>query len=67
MGIDFFNLAGIKYIPETMTLAGYFQNVKAHIRANTACPGQIIQHNKMRHKLLMKHSDPVFKTTYYTT
>ena len=35
-GIDFLNLADIKYKPNTMTLAAYFEKVKAHIRANTA-------------------------------
>ena len=44
-GIDFLNLADIKYKPETMTPAAYFQKVKAHIMANTARAGQIIQHS----------------------
>ena len=44
-GIDFLNLADIKYKPNTITPAGYFQKVKAHITSNTACAGQVIQHN----------------------
>ena len=43
-GIDFLNLSDIKYEPETMTPAAYFQKVKSHIMANTARAGQVIQH-----------------------
>ena len=44
-GIDF-NLVDIKYEADTMTHSAYFQKVKAHIMANMARAGQIIQHNK---------------------
>lgn len=44
-GIDF-NLVDIKYEADTMTHAANFQKVKAHITANMARAGQIIQHNK---------------------
>ena len=44
-GIDFLNIAEIKYEPDSMTPAEYFQKVKSHIMANTARAGQVIQHN----------------------
>ena len=43
-GIDFLNLTDIKYELGTMTPAGYFQQVKAYITANTAHAGQIFQY-----------------------
>ena len=44
-GIDFLNLADIKYDPDSMTPTAYFQKVKSHIMANTARAGEVIQHN----------------------
>ena len=44
-GIDFLNLADLKFDPESMTPAAYFHKVKSHILANTARAGQVIQHN----------------------
>ena len=35
-GIDFLSLVDIKYDPDTLTPAAYFQKVKSHIMANTA-------------------------------
>ena len=45
-GMKVLNLADIKYEPDTMMSALYFQIVNAHITANTARTGQVIQHNK---------------------
>ena len=43
MEINFLNLADIKYKPEIMTPAGYFQKVKAHITGNRARAGHTTQ------------------------
>ena len=44
-----------------MTPAGYFQKVKAHITANTACAGQIIQHNNNKAQAADETLRPCFQ------
>ena len=44
-GIHFMNLSRIKYDPETMTPAGFYQLYRAHIINHTSQAGQTIQWN----------------------
>ena len=60
-GINFLNLADIKYEPDTMTPAAYFQKVKALIMANTARAGQVIQHNNNVSQMVDKTFGPCFQ------
>ena len=60
-GIDFLNLEDIKYESETITPAAYFQKVKAHIMANTARAGEVIQHKNNQAQAVDKTLDPVLQ------
>ena len=60
-GIDFLSLADIKYDPDTLTPAAYFQKVKSHIMANTARAGQTIQHENNRIQAADETLGPAFQ------
>ena len=60
-GIDFLNLAGIKYESETMTPAAFYQKVKSHITANTTRAGQVIQHNNNQQQTADETVGPCFQ------
>ena len=59
--IDFLNIAEIKYEPDSMTPAEYFQKVKSHIMANTARAGQVIQHNNNAAQAVDEMIGPCFQ------
>ena len=61
MGIDFLNLAEIKYESETMTPAAFYPKVKSHITANTARAGQVIQHNNNQQQAANETVGPCFQ------
>ena len=60
-GIDFLSLVDIKYDPDTLTPAAYFQKVKSHIMANTARTGERIQHENNRAMAADETLGPAFQ------